>query len=72
MVLGGQVGPQQGKSYLHVFTLKKIFSKTSRSISINICKTHPWVKGILNCSNKGPGSLQRGDKTKIQKWGGVI
>jgi hypothetical protein len=22
---------------------------------------YPWIKGILNCSNKGPGLLQRGD-----------
>jgi hypothetical protein len=28
------------------------------------------VKGILNCSNKGPGSLQREIITKMLKWGG--
>jgi hypothetical protein len=29
------------------------------------------VKGILNCSNKGPGPLQRGDNYKNTKmeWG---
>jgi hypothetical protein len=25
---------------------------------------HPWVKEILNFSNKGPGPLQRGDNDK--------
>jgi hypothetical protein len=27
------------------------------------------VKGILNCSNKGPGPLQRGDNDKYAKMG---
>jgi hypothetical protein len=57
-----------------MFILKKIFSRTSRPISIKLGINHPWVKGILNCSNKGSGPLQRGDnlKKKMQKWGGVI
>jgi hypothetical protein len=42
----------------------KIFSRTSRPISIKLGLNNPWVKGILNCSNKGPGPLQRGDKYK--------
>jgi hypothetical protein len=58
MVPGGQEGPQSGKPYLHVFILKKIFlSKTSRPISIKLGLNHPWVKGILDYSNKGPGPL---------------
>jgi hypothetical protein len=28
---------------------------------------HPWVKGVLNCSNKGPDSLQRGYNYKNAK-----
>jgi hypothetical protein len=33
---------------------------------------HPWVKGILNCSNKGPGPFQRGDNHKNAKlWLGL-
>jgi hypothetical protein len=28
---------------------------------------HPWVKGILNCSNKGPGPFQMGDNHKNAK-----
>jgi hypothetical protein len=45
-----------------MFILKKIFfSRTSRPISIKLGINHPWVKGILNCSIKGPGPLQRGD-----------
>jgi hypothetical protein len=45
-----------------VLILKEIFfSRTSRPISIKLDTNHPWVKGILNCSNKMPGSLERGD-----------
>jgi hypothetical protein len=49
---------------------KKIFfSRTSRPISMKLDIYHPWVKGILNCSNKGPGPLQRGDNYKHTKMG---
>jgi hypothetical protein len=38
-----------------MFILKKIFlSRTSRPISMILDTNHAWVKGILNCSNKGP------------------
>jgi hypothetical protein len=48
-----------------MFILKKIFfSRTSRPISIKLSINYTWVKGILNCSNKGPGPLQRGDNRK--------
>jgi hypothetical protein len=47
---------------------KKIFSRTSRPISIKLDTNHPWIKGILNCSYKGPG-LQRGDYHKNTKMG---
>jgi hypothetical protein len=48
-----------------VFILKKSFiSRTSRPISMKLGINHPWVKGILNCSSKGPGPLQRGDNYK--------
>jgi hypothetical protein len=30
---------------------------------------HPKVTGILNCSNKGPGPLQRGDNHRNAKMG---
>jgi hypothetical protein len=33
----------------------------------NIFTNHPWVKGILHCSNKKPGPLQRGDNYKNAK-----
>jgi hypothetical protein len=56
-----------------MFILKKIFSRTSKLISIKLGINHPWVKGILNCSNKGPGPLQRGDNHKNAKigWGHI-
>jgi hypothetical protein len=48
-----------------VFILKKIFfSRTSMPISIKLGANHPLVKGILNCTDKGPGPLQRGDNHK--------
>jgi hypothetical protein len=50
--------------------LKKIyFSITSRPISIKLGINHPWVKGILNCSNEGPGPLQREYNYKNAKMG---
>jgi hypothetical protein len=53
--------------------LKKIFfSRISWAISIKLGTNYPWVKGILNISNKGPGPLQRGDNYKTAKWGEVI
>jgi hypothetical protein len=39
-------------------------SRTSKPISIKRSTSHPWVKGILNCSNKGPDPLQREDNHK--------
>jgi hypothetical protein len=49
-----------------MFILKKkiFFSRTSRPISKKFGTNHPWVKGILNCLNKGQGPLQRGDNLK--------
>jgi hypothetical protein len=53
-----------------VFIWKKIFfSRTSRSISIKLGSNNPRVKGIMNCSNKGPDHLQRGDNYKNAKLG---
>jgi hypothetical protein len=43
---------------LHVCLYRtKIFSRISWPISIKLGTNHPWVKKILNCSNKGPGLL---------------
>jgi hypothetical protein len=44
-------------------------SRTIWLISIKLDTNHPWVKGILNCSNKGQGPLQRGDNQKNTKMG---
>jgi hypothetical protein len=52
-----------------MFILKKIFSRTSRPISIKLGINHAWVKGIVNCSNKGPGPLQREYNFKNAKMG---
>jgi hypothetical protein len=46
---------------------KKISSRTSWPISIK----HPWAKGILNYTDKGPGPLQRRDNYEDAKiWRG--
>jgi hypothetical protein len=47
-----------------MFILKKIFSRTRRPILIKLGINHPWVKGIINSSNKGPGHPHRGDNYK--------
>jgi hypothetical protein len=53
-----------------MFILKEIFfSRTSRPISIKLSVNHPWVKGILDCSNKGPDPFQRGDNHKNANMG---
>jgi hypothetical protein len=54
-----------------MFILKKIFSRTSRPISIKLGTNHPWVKEILDYTNKRPDPLQRGDNHKNAKiWRG--
>jgi hypothetical protein len=57
---GGQVGPQLGKTFLHVFILDKIlklfFFRTNRPISINYKSSYIYsVKGNDVCTNKRPG-----------------
>jgi hypothetical protein len=47
----------------------KIFSRTSRPISIKLGVNHFWVKEILKFSNKWPGPLQRKDDYKNAKMG---
>jgi hypothetical protein len=49
--------------------MKIFFPRTSRPISIKLGINHPWVKGILNCSNKGPSPLQREIITRNTKMG---
>jgi hypothetical protein len=67
MAPGGREGPQYGKPYLHVFILTKIFSRTSRPVSMEFGANYPRVMGILNWSNKGSGLLQRGNNYKNAK-----
>jgi hypothetical protein len=49
MVPGGQEWPQKGKP----FYMGLIFSRNIMPILITLRRNHPWVKGILNYSNKG-------------------
>jgi hypothetical protein len=55
-----------------MFILKKnFFSRSSRPISIKGGTNHPWVKEILDYTNKWPIPLQSGDNHKNAKiWQG--
>jgi hypothetical protein len=46
MTLRGQMGPQIGKAFFHKLILEKIFSKTSRPITIKLDANYPCLKGI--------------------------
>jgi hypothetical protein len=63
----GSGGATIGKTIFTYVYIEKIFSRTSRPITIKLGINDPWVKGTLNCSNKGPGPLQRGDNHKNVK-----
>jgi hypothetical protein len=68
----GDCPSQRGDNHKRVkihWKFLKIFSGTSRPISIKLGTNHPWVKWILNCSNKGPGPLKTGDNHKNAKNG---
>jgi hypothetical protein len=43
---------------------KIFFFRTNRPNSIKLGTSHPWMKGIEVCTNKGPGPFQRGDNKK--------
>jgi hypothetical protein len=61
----GSGGATVGKTIFTCVYIEKIyFSKTSRPISVKLGTYHPWVKGIPNYSNQGPGPLQMGDDHK--------
>jgi hypothetical protein len=49
-----------------VFKLEKIFSRTSRPISITLDTNYPCIKGIHVCTNKGPGPSKREMIGKMQ------
>jgi hypothetical protein len=54
---------------LSLKSFKNLLLQNSRPISIKLGTNHVWIKGILNCSNKGPDPLQRGDIFKNAKMG---
>lgn len=47
------------------------FSKTTRPILRKLCTKHPYVKGILNSSNKGLNSFEKRDNCKTVRIGCV-
>jgi hypothetical protein len=49
------MGPQLGKTFLHKFKLEKIFSKTSKLISIKLDAIYPCVKGIQRDKSSSKG-----------------
>jgi hypothetical protein len=65
MVPRGRQGPLWGKPYLHIFILKKKNLLQNQQANFNQTGYKSSKgKGILNCPNKGPGPLQRGDNHK--------
>jgi hypothetical protein len=54
---------------IHRKSLKIFFSRTSKPISFKLGTNHPKVMEIQNCSNEGPGPLQRGGNYKNAKIG---
>ena len=62
-------GDTKKRVKIHWKILEIFFSRTSKPKSIILGTNYPWVKGIQICSNKGPGSLQRGDNHKNVKMG---
>jgi hypothetical protein len=61
----GSGGATIGKTtFIYVCIENKIFSTTSRPISIKLHTNHPWMKRIKKCSNKRPGPHQRGYNLK--------
>jgi hypothetical protein len=55
-------------------SLKIVFSKINRPISITFDKSHPCMEGIQDCSDIRPERLQRGYDHKNAKlgWGVLI
>jgi hypothetical protein len=61
----GSGGATIGKTiFTCIYIGGEMFCRTSGPIPVKLDINHPWVKGILNCSNKGPSPLQRGDNHK--------
>jgi hypothetical protein len=68
----GRGNNREKHNYMCLYS-KQFFSRTSWLFSIKLRKNRSWVKDILNCSNKGPGPLQRGDNHKNAKiWLGQL
>jgi hypothetical protein len=63
------IGRGQNRENMYVFILKKIFSRSSRPISLKLSTNDPSVKTIIKCLNEGPDSCPRGDDHKMQKCG---
>jgi hypothetical protein len=66
-------GAAIGKTILtYMFLLKKKNLPKNQHTNFNQTWYKSPLKGILNCSNKVPDPLQKGDKYKFAKRGGVI
>ena len=64
MVPRGREGPQEGKPYLHVFTLSP---EPAGQFQSNFGTNHPWGKEFQVCSNKGDCPSPRGDNSETVK-----
>ena len=55
------------KAKIHRLNEKKIFSRTTGSISTKLSTMHPWIKGIQICFKEGFHPFSRGDNYEIEK-----
>jgi hypothetical protein len=65
-------GHNREPTFTCLYLKKKCRSRTSWSILIKLGTNHPWIKDILDYTNKRPGLLQSGDnhKNAKKKWRG--
>ena len=52
---------------IHWRNLKIFFSRTTDPISTKLSTKHPWVKGIIFCTNEGPCPFPREENYEIEK-----
>jgi hypothetical protein len=62
-------GDNSERVKMHRKFLRIFFSRISWPKSIKLGTNYPWMKGIYVCSNKGPGSLQKGENHKNVEMG---
>jgi hypothetical protein len=68
----GSRGVRRAHNWKNHIYIEKIFSRTSKPISIKLGVNRPWMKRNKNVYKKGQALVQGEIITEMQKWGGVI